>query len=80
VRPKIKLTGQQVARVGEHLVAAEIHLRGGYATTFAGNMPGVDLLASDAGRRRTVHVRVKTRTSGSWHHAVALPVALPNLA
>src|SRR5205823_2922119 len=57
IRPK--LTGQQVARVGEHLVAAEIHLRGGYAAMFAGNMPGVDLLASDAQRTRTVHVQVK---------------------
>jgi hypothetical protein len=63
----MKLTTQQVARAGEHLVAAEIHLRGGYAATFAGNMPGVDLLASDAARTRTVHIQVKTRTSGTWH-------------
>jgi hypothetical protein len=63
----VKLTTQQVARAGEHLVAAEIHLRGGYAATFAGNMPGVDLLAADAGRTRTVHLQVKTRTTGTWH-------------
>lgn len=63
----MKLSTQQVARVGEHLVAAEIHRRGGYAATFAGNMPGVDLLAADAGRTRTVHLQVKTRTKGTWH-------------
>jgi hypothetical protein len=28
-----KLNGQQVARAGEYLVAAQIHLRGGYAVT-----------------------------------------------
>ena len=67
MRPKLKLTAQQVARAGEHLVAAEIHLRGGYAAMFTGNMPGVDLLASDTARTRTVHLQVKTRTSGSWH-------------
>ena len=38
---------QQVARAGEMFVAAEIHRRGGYAVTFAGNMPGIDILASD---------------------------------
>jgi hypothetical protein len=30
---------QQVARPGELHVTAEIHRRGGYAITFAGNMP-----------------------------------------
>jgi hypothetical protein len=28
-------------------VAAEIHRRGGYAVTFTGNMPGIDIQASD---------------------------------
>jgi hypothetical protein len=38
---------QQVARAGEHFVAAELHGRGAYAVTFAGNMPEIDILASD---------------------------------
>lgn len=38
---------QQVARAGEHFVAAELHRRGAYAVTFAGNMPDIDILASD---------------------------------
>ena len=32
---------QQVGRAGELYVAAEIHRRGGYTVTFAGNMPGI---------------------------------------
>jgi hypothetical protein len=72
---KARLTTQQVGQAGEHLVAAEIHLRGGYAATFTGNMPGIDVLATDAARTRTVQLQVKTRSSGSWHsntsHAVA---------
>jgi hypothetical protein len=71
MRPKLKLTSQQVARGGEHLVAAEIHLRGGYAAMFTGNMPEVDLIASDRARTRTVQLQVKTRTSGSWHSRTA---------
>jgi hypothetical protein len=34
------MNAQQVGRAGEMFVAAEIHRRGGYAVTFAGNMPG----------------------------------------
>jgi hypothetical protein len=58
---------QQVARAGEMFVAAEIHRRGGYAVTFAGNMPGIDILASDVGDTRRISVQVKTKSSGSWH-------------
>ena len=44
------------------LVAAEIHLRGGYAAMFTGNMPDIDLVATDAARTRTIGIQVKTRT------------------
>jgi Holliday junction resolvase-like predicted endonuclease len=57
---------QQVARAGEHLVAAELHRRGAYAVTFAGNMPRIDILASNAGQTRTVMIQVKTKRSGTW--------------
>lgn len=50
-----KLNGQQVARAGEYLVAAQVHLRGGYAVTFAGNMPGIDLIASGIGHTQDDH-------------------------
>jgi predicted Abi (CAAX) family protease len=61
-----KPTSQQVARAGEHLVAAEIHRRGGYAVTFAGNMPEIDILANDADQSRTLAIQVKTKRVGSW--------------
>jgi hypothetical protein len=64
----VKLTNQQVGRAGELFVAAEIHRRGGYAVTFAGNMPGIDLLASDRDNTHRVSIQVKTKgpNSGGW--------------
>lgn len=63
----IKLNTQQVGRTGEHFVAAELHRRGAYAVTFSGNMPDIDILASNIDRTRTVAIQVKTKTAGSWH-------------
>src|SRR5437016_4726435 len=60
------VNNQQVARAGEHFVAAELHRRGAYAVTFAGNMPRIDILASNVGQTRTVMIQVKTMRSGSW--------------
>src|SRR2546427_12985306 len=57
---------QQVARAGEHLVAAELHRRGAYAVTFAGTMPRIDILASNVEQTKTVMIQVKTRRSGTW--------------
>ena len=48
-------------------VAAEIHRRGGYAVTFAGNMPGIDILASNLTDSRRISIQVKTTRSGTWH-------------
>jgi hypothetical protein len=62
----LKLTNQQVGNAGQQFVAAEIHRRGGYAVTFAGNMKGIDLLASDAQVDRVVKIQVKTKTRGTW--------------
>lgn len=66
----MKLHPQQVSRAGEMFVAAEIHRRGGYAVTFAGNMPEIDILATDASKKRRVSIQVKTKTSGTWHARV----------
>src|SRR5690349_7583630 len=66
----MKLTPAQVGRAGEFFLAAEIHRRGGYAVTFAGNMPGIDVIASDVNHERRVTIQVKTRTKGSWHARV----------
>ena len=57
---------QQVARAGEHFVAAELHRRGAYAVTFAGNMPSIDIVASNLEQTRTVMLQVKTKRSGTW--------------
>lgn len=64
----MKLTNQQVGRAGELFAAAEIHRRGGYAVTFAGNMPGIDMLASDRDNTHRVSVQVRTKgpNSAGW--------------
>ena len=61
---------QQTARAGEHYVAAELNRRGAYAVTFAGNMPKIDILASDTEQTRTVSIQVKTRRTGTWHSSI----------
>ena len=68
------MTNQQVGRAGELFVAAEIHRRGGYAVTFAGNMPGIDLLASDCENTQRVSIQVKTKgpTSKGWQTSTRL--------
>lgn len=59
---------QQVARAGEHFVAAELNKRGAYAVTFAGNMPKIDLIACNEDQSRTVFLQVKTKSGGgTWH-------------
>jgi hypothetical protein len=65
-RQAVKLNNQQVGRTGEHFVAAELHRRDAYAVTFSGNMPDIDILASDVSRARTVSIQVKTKTTGTW--------------
>lgn len=61
---------QQTARAGEYYVAAELNRRGAYAVTFAGNMPKIDILASDVKQNRTVSIQVKTRQTGTWQCSI----------
>lgn len=57
-----------VGATGEYLVAAELSRRGYIATTFTGNVPHYDIIASDdAGHH--VSVQVKASKSGSWQFA-----------
>jgi hypothetical protein len=56
-----KLVGQ----AGEYLVAAELSRRGLIATTFTGNVPHYDIIASDETGRH-VSVQVKAGQSASW--------------
>lgn len=59
------LNATQVGRAAEHYVTAEIHRRGGYAACFGGNMPAIDVLATNRGQSRTVTVQVKAKLGGS---------------
>lgn len=56
-----KLVGQ----TGEYLVAAELSRRGLIATTFTGNVPHYDIIASDETGRH-VSVQVKASTGSTW--------------
>lgn len=57
-----KLVGQ----AGEFLVAGELARRGYISTTFTGNVPDYDIIAS-SGDGRHLSVQVKTALAGSWH-------------
>lgn len=64
---------QQIARAGEYFVAGELSKRGAYATPFAGNMPGIDLVAFNKARSRTVFIDVKARSperSVGWQTSI----------
>ena len=56
-----KLVGQ----TGEYLIAAELSRRGLIATTFTGNVPHYDIIASDESGRH-VSVQVKASRVASW--------------
>lgn len=59
-----KLVGQ----TGEYLVAAELSRRGLIATTFTGNVPHYDIIASDETGRHA-SVQVKTSRGPTWQFA-----------
>lgn len=68
-----KATGarnQQTGRAGEYFIAVELSRRGAYAVPFAGNMPRIDILASNLDRSRTVSLQVKTRRAGTWQTSI----------
>lgn len=50
---------------GEYYVAAEINRRYAHAVTFAGNMPDIDIIASNLNRSRIVKIQVKSMRSES---------------
>ena len=56
-----------IGRAGEHYVAAELNRRGAYASPFSGNMPGIDVMATDCDRESVAFIQVKTkRAGGNW--------------
>lgn len=61
-----KLVGQ----AGEFIVAGELARRGYISTTFTGNVPDYDIVAS-SGEGRHLSIQVKTALAGSWHLNIA---------
>jgi len=56
---------QRTRQIGEYLVAAKLMEKGWYATTFTGNVPLFDIVATnDLGK--TIKVQVKTVKTGDW--------------
>ncbi len=56
---------QLTKQTGEYLVAAELCRRGFIATTFTGNVPIYDIVASDANGNHVL-IQVKTSRSANW--------------
>jgi hypothetical protein len=64
-------SNQQVGRAGEYFVVAELNKRGAFAVPFAGNMPKIDIIASNSDESRTVYIQVKTKRGGkTWHSSI----------
>ena len=58
----------KIGRAGEHYVAAELNRRGAHASPFSGNVPEIDIVATDDDGKRIAHIQVKTKRSpGNWH-------------
>ena len=56
---------QLTKMAGEYLVCAELCRRGLLATTFTGNVPEFDILATDK-RLQTIPIQVKANAKGAW--------------
>ena len=72
----------RIGRAGEHFVAAELNRRGAYASPFSGNVPGIDIVATDLLQEKVVFVQVKTKRNLGQRSRVSLRHAwdIPNPA
>ena len=68
-----------IGRAGEHYVAAELNKRGAYASPFSGNVPGIDIVATNQKHEHEVFIQVKTKQFArarwplSLRHAWVIP-------
>ena len=48
--------------------AGELNRRGSYASPFSGNVPGIDIVATDENQQSMAYIQVKTKRGpgGSW--------------
>jgi len=68
IKPKSKRHRSiQIGNAGQFFVAAELSRRGAHAAIYLGNMPKIDLSATNVDQTRSVDIQVKTRRAGSWH-------------
>ena len=61
-----------IGRAGEHYVAAELNRRGAYASPFSGNLPGIDIVATNYDKTSMVYIQVKTKREESKNWQVGL--------
>ena len=66
---KRNFRAQLAGQIGENLVVAELGRRGIVATTFAGNVPEIDILAYRSGR--SLPIQVKSWRTGTIHFDIA---------
>ena len=65
--PSLRRETDRTGRAGEHYVAAELNRRGAYASPFSGNVPSIDIVATDGEKERMAYIQVKTkREGGNW--------------
>jgi hypothetical protein len=60
---------QLTKQIGEYLVACELARRGYLSSTFSGNIPEFDIVATNIDRI-TKLIQVKTINSGSWQFSI----------
>ena len=62
----------RIGRAGEHYVAAELNRRGAYASPFSGNVPSIDIVATDDQHKEMAYLQVKTKRFAKDRWAVSL--------
>jgi hypothetical protein len=62
----------KTGRAGEHYVAAELNRRGAYASPFSGNVPGIDIVATDGRQEGMACIQVKTKRFANQRWPVSL--------
>ena len=77
----MKRSNDTTGRAGEHYVAAELSRRGAYASPFSGNVPGIDVIATDRNREQLAYIQVKTKRRGvHWQMSLKHGWDIPNPA
>ena len=62
-------SNQLTKQIGEYLVACELARKGLIATTFSGNVPDFDLIATDL-KGSSCPIQVKTSKKGTWQFSI----------